>query len=85
MTREAGCKATKGEPVASSAPVLDSKPSISVSLPAPLPVLQSGTPTRSAEQKQWNTKDLPWRLGSDVAAAGSAGALVAPIITIIDR
>lgn len=85
MTREAGCKATEGEPVANSPPVLDSKPPISVSLPANLPILQSETPSRTTEQKQRNTKNLPWRLGADVAAAASAGALVAPIITIIDR
>lgn len=85
MTREAGCEATTGEPVASSPPILDNKPPISVSLPPNLSILQSNTPSQSNEQKQWNTKDLPWRLGSDVAAAASAGALVAPIITIIDR
>lgn len=35
--------------------------------------------------KAWNTKGLPWRLGADATAAASAGVLVAPIITIIDR
>ncbi|KAF2834194.1 hypothetical protein M501DRAFT_1001421 [Patellaria atrata CBS 101060] len=34
---------------------------------------------------EWNTQHLGLRLGADVAAAASAGALVAPIISIIDR
>jgi len=36
-------------------------------------------------QRAWNTKGLSWRVSSDAAAAFSAGALVAPIITVIDR
>lgn len=36
-------------------------------------------------ERAWNTDHLAWRVGSDAAAALSAGALVAPIITIIDR
>jgi hypothetical protein len=35
--------------------------------------------------KAWNTKSLLPRLGTDALAAASAGFLVAPIITIIDR
>jgi hypothetical protein len=34
---------------------------------------------------QWNTNKLGLRLGSDALAAGAAGALVAPIITMIDK
>ncbi|KAF2762929.1 hypothetical protein EJ05DRAFT_433082 [Pseudovirgaria hyperparasitica] len=33
----------------------------------------------------WNTKNLGLRLGVDLASAATAGALVAPLITIIDR
>ena len=35
--------------------------------------------------KTWNTKNLLPRLGADLSAAVTAGVLVAPIITIIDR
>jgi hypothetical protein len=35
--------------------------------------------------KAWNTKNLGLRLGSDLAGAASAGFLVAPVISIIDR
>jgi hypothetical protein len=34
---------------------------------------------------KWNTKDLGLRLGTDLASAASAGFLVAPVISIIDR
>src|SRR6266480_209085 len=33
----------------------------------------------------WNTHRLGWRVGADFASAASAGVLVAPVITIIDR
>ena len=36
-------------------------------------------------QTNWNTDKLGLRMGSDALAAGAAGALVAPIITIIDK
>jgi hypothetical protein len=35
--------------------------------------------------KTWNTKNLGLRLGADAASAASAAALVAPVISIIDR
>lgn len=35
--------------------------------------------------RTWNTKNLGLRLAADGAAAASAGVLVAPIITIIDK
>ena len=35
--------------------------------------------------KEWNTKNLGQRLSVDLMAASSAGILVAPIITVIDR
>ncbi|KAI9741685.1 MAG: hypothetical protein M1834_000070 [Cirrosporium novae-zelandiae] len=43
----------------------------------------SSSPT--PEQQQWDTKNLGWRLASDGIAAASAGVLVAPLITMIDR
>lgn len=36
-------------------------------------------------KKQWNTKNLSSRLAADAAAAGTAGVLVAPVITMIDK
>jgi hypothetical protein len=35
--------------------------------------------------RTWNTRNLGLRVGTDLIAAASAGVLVAPIITIIDR
>ena len=37
------------------------------------------------QEQKWNTKDLPWRITSDVTAAACASGSVAPLITIIDR
>ena len=37
------------------------------------------------QEQEWNTKDLPWRITSDVTAAACASGCVAPVITIIDR
>lgn len=47
----------------------------------------NGTPSdmKSAEVPSWNTKNLGSRVGADCAAAASAGALVAPVVTAIDR
>lgn len=39
----------------------------------------------TAVKREWNTDKLGLRLGSDALAAGAAGALVAPIITMIDK
>ena len=36
-------------------------------------------------ERQWNTRDLSWRLISDIAAAGCAAGLVSPLIATIDR
>jgi len=67
-------------------------------LPAPTSDLQleaAGAPLTIASQKtadmpaklqqKWNTKNLGLRLGADATSAASAAALVAPIISIIDR
>ncbi|EHK17926.1 uncharacterized protein TRIVIDRAFT_45121 [Trichoderma virens Gv29-8] len=40
---------------------------------------------QSQPQSKWNTDRLAWRLGADATSAACAGALIAPIITIIDR
>ncbi len=58
------------EPVVLKEPV--SKPSIS-------------SPPATTAATKWNTNKLGLRLGSDALAAGAAGALVAPIITMIDK
>ena len=42
-------------------------------------------PSIPASSTQWDTNKLGLRLGSDAIAAFSAGALVAPIITMIDK
>ncbi|KAK0744955.1 hypothetical protein B0T21DRAFT_408021 [Apiosordaria backusii] len=39
----------------------------------------------SEQASKWNTKNLPFRLGTDLISAASAAVLVAPIISIIDR
>jgi hypothetical protein len=39
----------------------------------------------SIKKESWYTKNLGSRVASDALAAGTAGILVAPIITIIDK
>lgn len=41
--------------------------------------------TATGAEKKWNTANLGLRIGADFAAAASAGVLVAPIITMIDK
>lgn len=41
--------------------------------------------SKSAAPRSWNTDSLGLRFGVDVASATTAGALICPIITIIDR
>ena len=56
------------------------------SLPKPsISTVTSPKVTAQDATTQWNTNKLGLRLGSDALAAGAAGALVAPIITIIDK
>ena len=72
MTREVdrnGLPSTLGE---GALPSLPPKPSI-VTKALPL------------NKSQWNTKELPWRLTSDLTAAACSSGLVSPLITIIDR
>jgi len=51
------------------------------------PEIMSPTPstTTTPSTTQWNTHNLGLRLGADVASAATAGILVAPIITAIDK
>jgi len=51
------------------------------------PEMMSPTPstTTTPSSTQWNTHNLGLRLGADVASAATAGILVAPIITAIDK
>ncbi|KAJ4291811.1 hypothetical protein N0V90_009706 [Kalmusia sp. IMI 367209] len=68
-----------------SAPSFPKPKMPSTSLPAiPTP----STTSKKAideEGRQWNTHKLGLRVGADAVAAGSAGVLVAPIITMIDK
>lgn len=46
---------------------------------------QSSTADTSSVARAYNTHKLGLRIGGDAVAAGAAGVLVAPIITVIDR
>lgn len=52
--------------------------------PSPVPSPTAALAT-AGDAARWNTNKLGLRLGSDALAAGAAGALVAPVITIIDK
>lgn len=45
----------------------------------------SSAQSQSQPKPRWNSKNLSWRIGADASSAACAGALIAPIITIIDR
>ena len=65
---------------ASSAPVVDTAgPSIPVPWDIDImkPLKESG--------REWNTRNLGQRLAVDAACAASAGAMVAPVVSMIDR
>ncbi|KAL1643030.1 hypothetical protein SLS61_009418 [Didymella pomorum] len=51
----------------------------------PKPSIPAITTSTSPSSTQWDTNKLGLRLGSDAIAAFSAGALVAPVITMIDK
>lgn len=44
-----------------------------------------GPATMTSAKRTWNTDKLGLRLSSDALSAACAGALVAPLISIIDR
>ncbi|KAH8690879.1 hypothetical protein BGW36DRAFT_61167 [Talaromyces proteolyticus] len=53
---------------------------------SPKEQLSAAVPARVKDTaKQWNTRSLGLRLGADAASAAVAGALICPLITIIDR
>jgi len=68
----------EAHPSASAVDVVGWKTPTPAAIPGIKTVEEKGT-------KAWNTRNLGWRIGADAIAAGSAGLLVAPIITIIDR
>jgi hypothetical protein len=58
----------------------------------PLPILPSSSSSndstmnnKDVAKRNWNTSKLGLRVGVDALSAGAAGALVAPIITMIDK
>jgi hypothetical protein len=51
----------------------------------PTSQMPSTTPKDAAMPREWNTSKLGLRVGADALAAGTAGALVAPLITMIDK
>jgi hypothetical protein len=55
-----------------------SKPQISI------PSVRKGTVKPELAQP-WNTANLGLRLGADLTSAASASALIAPVISVIDR
>lgn len=62
------------------------KPSEQEQVPTSVLSLNSKPPTTQiASKRTWNTENLGLRLSSDLLSAASAGALVAPVISIIDR
>lgn len=77
------------DPSSSHAPISPPKPSIMAPSLSPAQQQkqqqqQQQLPTKNA-QKAWNADKLGLRLGSDLLSASCAGALVAPIISMIDR
>ena len=65
---------------ANSAPVVDTAgPSIL------LPKIDIMNPLKESAEKALNTKNLTQRLVVDAGCAASAGALVAPVVSMIDR
>ncbi|PTB66727.1 hypothetical protein BBK36DRAFT_1118408 [Trichoderma citrinoviride] len=56
-----------------------------LSIPAITAPSSSSTQSQTPSRSKWNTDRLASRLAADAASASCAGALVAPIITIIDR
>ena len=80
-----------GAPAASSASTERKDESVITQAPAvvdtqSVPNLKKvGISVKEKEPKQWNTKNLSSRLAVDAASAATAGGLVAPIITVIDK
>lgn len=58
---------------------------VSAGAAAPAASVTSSAVAVLTKQPTWNTKNLASRLGADAVSAACAGALIAPVITIIDR
>jgi hypothetical protein len=87
-TMQSGAGADAGPVPAFDPPVPGTIPT--PKLPLPLPSASSANTSRSKDAKvvakrDWNTSKLGLRVGADALSAGAAGALVAPIITMIDK
>lgn len=59
----------------------DTKPS----LPNVKPLIPGGSGGITSKKTEWNTYKIGPRVAADAAAAATAGVLVAPIITMIDK
>lgn len=68
---------------ASAPPVVDTAESSSWGIGNKVGVKEKGS--SGGEKKAWNTANLGSRLAVDAACAATAGGLVAPIITIVDK
>jgi len=71
--------------VASSRDATASPASVHVDSWRPSAIASKMEPIGKSTASSWNARNLGLRLGADFTAAAAAGALVAPIITIIDR
>lgn len=71
--------------VASSRDATVSPVSVHVDSWRPSAIANKMEPIGKSTASSWNTRNLGLKLGADFTAAAAAGALVAPIITIIDR
>jgi hypothetical protein len=54
-------------------------------MPAPDNPLRIAKEKTKDKTKVWNTQNLMLRFGADFASAATAGAMICPLITIIDR
>lgn len=76
-------------PISSIERIEPSEPADAATYPAnaarPANPAMSNKDTPVATQPDWNTSKLGLRVGVDALSAGAAGALVAPIITMIDK
>lgn len=68
-------------PTGSLAPQLKlADPNVPIAMPS-----KPAAEVKSQLQKTWNTKNLGFRLASDLASASAAASIVAPLIAVIDR
>lgn len=60
-------------------------PQFKLESPAKLPIPTPKIDMAAKLERKWNTKNLGLRLGVDAVAAASAAALIAPVVSIIDK